>query len=94
MALPPTIQRMAGTPQTVGVVHIFIATKATKYRLTELPRHAVPSVFASTAVLENIPCNLGQAKGIVKLPIGEQPGIRGNPGTVKFQLQAAVEINP
>jgi hypothetical protein len=51
--------------------------------------------------LENIPGNLGQAKGIVKLPIGDQPGVRGNPGTVtrraasaKFQLQAAVEINP
>ena len=39
--------------------------------------------------------NRGQAKGIIiKSPIGEQPSIRGNPGTVRFQLQAAGEINP
>ena len=82
------------TPETVGVVHIFIATKTAKHRLTELPRHAVPSVLAGTAVLENIPGNLGQAKRVVKLPIGEQPAVRGDLGTMKFQLQTAVEIDP
>ena len=80
--------------QTVGVVHVFIATKAAKHRLTEQSRHAVPPILAGTAVLENILGNLGQAKSIVKLPIGEQPGIRGNPGTVELQLQAAVKIDP
>ena len=77
-------------PQTVGVVHVFIAAKASKNRVTEPTSHAVPSVLAGTAVLENIPGNLGQAEGIVKLPLGEQPGVRGDLGTVKFQLQAAV----
>ena len=38
--------------------------------------------------------NLGQAKGIIKLPIGQQPAVRGDLGPVKFQLQAAVEIDP
>jgi len=38
--------------------------------------------------------NRGQAKAIVKRPIGEKPSVRGNPGTMKFQLQAAREINP
>ncbi len=80
--------------QTVGVVHVFIATKATKNRLTELARHAVPSVLAGTAVVENIPGGIGQAKGIVKLSIGKKPGVRGDLGTVKFQLQTAVGINP
>ena len=60
------------TSETVGVVYVLITTKATKHRLTELPRHAVPSVLAGTAVLENSPGNLGQAKGIIKLPIGQQ----------------------
>ncbi len=54
----------------------------------------MPSVLAGTAVLENIPGTLGQVKRIVKLPIGEQPGARGDLGTVKFQLQAADNINP
>ena len=37
---------------------------------------------------------LPQAKGIIKLSIGEKPSVRGDLGTVKFQLQTAVEINP
>ena len=54
----------------------------------------MPSVLAGTAVLEIGPAKFGQAKGIVKLSIGEQPSVRGDLGTMKFQLQAAVEINP
>ena len=61
------------TAQTVGVVHVFITADTSKHRLAELLRHAVPSVLAGTAVLENIPGNLGQAKGIVKLSISEKP---------------------
>ena len=82
------------TSKTVGVVYVLITTKATKHRLTELPRHAVPSVLAGAAVLENTPGNLGQAKGIVKLPISEQPSVRGDLGTMELKLQAAVKIDP
>ena len=32
--------------------------------------------------------HLSQAEGIVKLPVGEQPGIRGDLGTVEFKLQS------
>ena len=49
--------------------------KASKDRLTELPRHAVPSVLADTAVLEKTPGNLGQAKGTGKLPEGEKSSV-------------------
>ena len=70
------------------------STKATKHRLTELSRHAVPSVHTGTAVLENIPGNLSEAKSIVKLPISQQPGVRGDLGTMEFKLQAAVKIDP
>ena len=54
----------------------------------------MPSVLAATAVMENIPGGLGQTKCIVKLSIGEKPAVRGDLGTMKFQLQAAVKINP
>lgn len=70
--------------KALGVLYVLITTKATKHRLTKLPRHAMPSVLAGTTVLENIPGNLGQAKGIVKLPLSEQPSVRGDLGTVKF----------
>ena len=39
------------TAQTVGVVHVLIAAKESKYRLTELPDHAMPPVLAGTTVL-------------------------------------------
>jgi len=82
------------TSETVGVIYVFITAKTTKHRLTKLARHTVPSVLAGTAVLENIPGNFSQAKGIIKLPKSEQPSVGSDLGAVKFQLQAAVEINP
>ena len=54
----------------------------------------MPTILAGTAIVENIPGGIGQAKGIIKLSIGEKPSVRGDLGTVKFQLQTAVEINP
>jgi hypothetical protein len=57
-------------------------------------QHAVPSVLAGTVIVENIPGNLGQSKGIVKLSIREQTTVRGDLGAVKFQLQTAVETDP
>jgi hypothetical protein len=82
------------TSETVGVVHISITAKSSKYRLAKLTRHAVPSVLAGTVVLENISGNLGQAKGFVKLSIDKHTAVGGDLGTVKFQLQTAVKINP
>ena len=80
-------------PETVSVVHVFIATKATKHRLTALTSHAVQSVLAGTVVLKNIPCKLAQAKGIIKPSTVEKPTVGSDPGTVKSQLQTPVEIN-
>ena len=51
-------------------------------------------VLAGTAVLEKAPGNLGQAKGIVKLPIGEKSSVGSDLGTVELKLQAAVKIEP
>jgi len=54
----------------------------------------MPSVLAGTAVLKNIPGNLGRAKGIVKLPIGEKSSGGSDLGTVEFKLHSTVEIDP
>ncbi len=62
--------------KTVGVVHIFITAEASEHRLTKLPRHAVPSVLAGTTVLEKTRGNLGQAKGVVKLPISKAAAVK------------------
>ena len=82
------------TAQTVGVVHVVVAAKTAKHRLAELPDHAMPPVLAGTAVLEKTPGNLGQAKGIVKLPIGEKSSVGSDLGTVELKLQSTVEIDP
>ncbi len=60
----------------------------------KLPDHAMPPVLAGTDVLEKTPGNLGQAKGIVKLSIGEQTGVSSDLGPVELKLQTAVKIDP
>ena len=40
------------------------------------------------------PGNLGQAKGIVKLPIGEKSSVGSDLGTVELKLHSTVEIDP
>ncbi len=44
--------------------------------------------------MEKTPGNLGQAKGIVKLPISEKPSVGSDLGTVELKLQSTVEIDP
>ena len=38
--------------------------------------------------------NIGQAEDVVQLAVREQTPIRGDPGTVKLELDAAVEGDP
>ena len=82
------------TAQTVGVVHVVVATKTAKHRLAELPDHAMPPVLTGTAVLEKAPGTLGQAKRVVKLPIGEKSGVGSDLGTVELKLHLTVKIEP
>ena len=48
----------------------------------------------SCGLAEIIPRNLGQASGIVELPAGEKSSVLRKPGTMKIELEAAVEIGP
>ncbi len=78
----------------VGIVHVVVAAKASENGLAELPDHLMLPVFAGTAVLEKTPGNLSQAKGIVKLPVGEKSSVGSDFGTVELKLQSTVEIDP
>ena len=82
------------TAQAVGVVHVIVATKTAINGLAKLPDHAMPSVLAGTAVVEKCLGNLGQAKGMVKFPVGEKSSVGSDLGTVELQLQSTVEIDP
>ena len=82
------------TAQTVGIVHVVVATKTAKEGLAELSRHAVPPVLAGAAVSEKTPGNLGQAKAIVKLPIGEKSSVGSDLGTVELKPEPTVKVQP
>ncbi len=51
-------------------------------------------VLASTQIRQHRPAEIGQAENLVQLAIGQEPSIGGDPATMEFQLQAAVEIDP
>ncbi len=80
--------------KTVSVVNVIVPTKATENGLSEQSCHAMPPVLAGANVGEHIANHLGQSKGVIKFPVGEQTGVSGDLGTVKLQLRAAVEIAP
>ena len=82
------------TAQTVGVAHVAGATKTAKNGLAERPDPARAPVLAGVAVLEKTPGNLGLAKGTVKLPVGEKSSAGRDLGTMEFEREATVEIDP
>src|SRR5215475_12212081 len=80
--------------QALGVVHILVSGKATKYRLPEQLGQCVPTILATVCVGQNITRYLGQTEYVVEFAIGEQPSIGGHYGTAKLEHQATVEIEP
>jgi len=40
------------------------------------------------------PSSPPQPERVIKLSVGKQAGVGGDPGTMKLKLQAAVEIEP
>src|SRR5262249_17503158 len=48
--------------QALGVVHILVSGKATKYRLPEQPGQCVPTILATACVGQNITRHLGQTE--------------------------------
>ena len=80
--------------QALGVVHILVSGKATKYRLPEQPGQCVPTILAGTCVGKRPTRHRGQPKHVVEFAIGEQPSIGGHHGAAKPERQAAVEMEP
>ena len=51
-------------------------------------------VLPGTWIGEVFTGDLGEAQKVIEFSLGEQPGIRGDFGTVTFQLQTTVELQP
>jgi len=54
----------------------------------------VLSVLARAPIAQQILAQIGQTQRRIQFPVGQQPGIRLDFGTVKFQLQVAIESHP
>jgi hypothetical protein len=54
----------------------------------------MPAVLADARVNETIANHVGQPERVIEVTIGEQSGVGGDPGAMKLELQAAVEIKP
>ena len=80
--------------QPFSVVDVLIPGKAAIDRLPQQAEQPVPSVLPAPTFRESRHARRGQVEGIVQLAIREQTAIRSNPGTVKFELEAAVERDP
>jgi len=57
--------------QALGVVHILVSGKATKYRLPEQPGQCVPTILATACVGQNITRHLGQTECVVEFAISQ-----------------------
>ena len=93
-ASPPTMPRIAGSREPLGVVDVLVAGEPTEDRLAQQPGQGMAPVPAAPRIGEHRTRHRGQAERVVQLAIGEQPGIGGDRGAVELELQAAVEIEP
>jgi hypothetical protein len=81
-------------PQALGIIHVFVSGKATKYRLPEQPGQCAPTILASSCVGQNITRHRRQSEHVVEFTACQQSCIGRDHGTAKLQHQAAVEIEP
>jgi hypothetical protein len=69
--------------ESLGVVHVFVASQPTEHRLAKQPAQCVACVLATSAVQEFRDRDLGEPQDVVELTVGEQPAVGGDPGTVR-----------
>src|SRR5262249_8757750 len=86
-ALPPTIQRIAGSCRRRSAS--FTSSYPARRPNTDCRNNP-----ANACVGQNITRYLGQTEYVVEFAIGEQPSIGGHYGTAKVEHQAAVKIEP
>jgi hypothetical protein len=81
-----------GVPrQPLGIVHVLVAGEPSEDRLSKQPAQLVTRVLAAAAIKELGDRDIGEPKGIVQFTVGQQAAVGGDPGTVEFELDTAVE---
>ncbi len=80
--------------EPVGIIHVVVAAKASENGLAELPDKIVATVLPTTGVRECVPGNLGQPDRIIQFPVGQQPSVGSDLGTVELKLEPTVKFQP
>jgi len=83
---------IAGEP--LGIVDILVAGQASEYRLPQQPGQPMLGVLASATIRQCRRCHVQQAHRMIQLAVSEQAAVGSDPGTVEFQLDPTVEIDP
>src|SRR5262249_18479193 len=94
-ALPPTIQRIAGSwrRRSASFTSSYPARRPNT-DLPEQPGQCVPTILATACVGLNITRHLRQTEYVAEFAISQQSSIGGHEGAAKLEHQAAVEIQP
>jgi hypothetical protein len=71
--------------QALGVVHILVSGKATKYRLSEQPGQCMPTILSSACVGQHITRHRGQSEHVVQFAVCQQSCIGGDHGAAKLE---------
>ena len=83
------------TAQPVGVVDVLVAGEAREDRLAQEPGEVVPAVLADARVGDHaLLRNVGQAEGVVQLPVQEQSAVGADRGAPERELHRAVKLEP
>ena len=94
IALPPTIQRMERSRPRRSASFTSSYPAKRPHGLPEETTQTMTPVLPGTWVDEVFTGDFGEAQHVIEFSIDEQPGIRGDFGTGKFQPQTTVEIQP
>jgi hypothetical protein len=80
--------------QTFGIVGVLITSQATVDGLSEQRHKVVADVATGAAFLEIVAGDRGKAQDIIQFSNGQESGVGGDGGTVKFQADFGVELEP
>ncbi len=78
----------------VGIIHVVVSAKASENRLTELPYKTVATALPTTGVRQYVPGDLCQSDRIIQFPVGQQPSVGSDLGTMELKLEPTVKIQP
>jgi hypothetical protein len=80
--------------QSFSIVGVFVASQAAENRLAKQGGQTMTGVLSGPHIGQPILYECRQPQRLVQFPIGQQPGVAGDPCPMEFEPQFVVEIDP